>query len=193
MTINRSTISGNRSSGGFGGGIANFGTMTISNSTISGNKAAFGGGVENDGLAIINNTTISNNKSKGKNSGGGLANDGFTVILRNSIVANNHAGGDCYGGPISRGYNLSSDKTCNFFGHGDRNNTDPKLGPLRNNGGPTQTHALLQGSPAIDAGNPKGCTDGHGHLLKTDQRGKPRPDKEDKSGCDMGAYERQSD
>jgi hypothetical protein len=52
---------------------------------------------------------------------------------------------------------------------------------------------LLSGSPAIDAGNPNGCTDGNGNLLKTDQRGMPRPDKEDTGGCDMGAYERQSD
>jgi hypothetical protein len=53
--------------------------------------------------------------------------------------------------------------------------------------------ALLPGSPAIDAGNPAGCTDGLGHLLKTDQRGMPRPDKEDSVGCDMGAYESPSD
>jgi len=52
---------------------------------------------------------------------------------------------------------------------------------------------LLSGSPAIDAGNPSGCTNGNGHLLKTDQRGFPRPDEEDKSGCDMGAFERQQD
>jgi hypothetical protein len=51
--------------------------------------------------------------------------------------------------------------------------------------------ALLSGSPAIDAGNPKGCTDALGHLLKTDQRGKPRPDPEHTVGCDMGAYESQ--
>ena len=50
--------------------------------------------------------------------------------------------------------------------------------------------ALLPGSPAIDAGNPSGCTDDQGNLLKTDQRGQPRPDKEDTGGCDMGAYER---
>jgi hypothetical protein len=67
------------------------------------------------------------------------------------------------------------------------------LGPLQNNGGPTQTMALPSGSPAIDAGNPNGCTDNKGHLLKTDQRGMPRPDKEDSGGCDMGAYESQSD
>jgi hypothetical protein len=93
----------------------------------------------------------------------------------------------------SKGYNLSSDSTCNFSGAGDLNNTNPMLGPLQNNGGPTATMALLSGSPAIDAGNPTGCTDGQGHLLKTDQRGRPRPDTEDISGCDMGAYERQSD
>ena len=93
----------------------------------------------------------------------------------------------------SNGYNLSSDGTCNFNSTGDLNNTDPKLGQLGNHGGPTQTIPLLSGSPAIDAGNPNGCTDGHGHLLKTDQRGKPRPDKEDTGGCDMGAYERQKD
>jgi hypothetical protein len=53
--------------------------------------------------------------------------------------------------------------------------------------------ALPSGSPAVDAGNPSGCSDGLGHLLKTDQRGQPRPDTEDTGGCDMGAYERQSD
>jgi hypothetical protein len=71
--------------------------------------------------------------------------------------------------------------------------TDPLLGPLQNNGGPTQTQALLSGSPAIDAGNPSGCTDGNGHLLKTDQRGMPRHDPEDTRGCDIGAYESQRD
>jgi hypothetical protein len=62
---------------------------------------------------------------------------------------------------------------------------DPKLGPLQSNGGPTQTHALLPGSPAIDAGNPGGCRDKLGALLITDQRGFPRP----AVGCDIGAYE----
>jgi len=56
-----------------------------------------------------------------------------------------------------------------------------------------KTQALLPGSPAIDAGNPGSCTDNHGHPLTTDQRGAPRPDKEDTSGRDMGAYERQID
>jgi hypothetical protein len=94
---------------------------------------------------------------------------------------------------LSIGYSLSSDSTCNFSNTGDLNNTDPMLGLLQDNVGPTQTHVLLPGSPAIDAGNPSGCTDSKGHLLKADQRGKPRPDKEDSGGCDMGADERQSD
>jgi hypothetical protein len=70
---------------------------------------------------------------------------------------------------------------------GHLDNTDPKLGTLEYYGGPTQTIPLLTGSPTIDAGNPSGCADGLGHLLKTDQHCKPHPDTEDKTGCDMGA------
>jgi hypothetical protein len=69
---------------------------------------------------------------------------------------------------------------------------DPKLGPLENNGGPTQTHALLAGSPAIDGGNPGGCRDNLGALLTTDQRGFPRPvdgNNDSVVRCDIGAYE----
>jgi hypothetical protein len=94
----------------------------------------------------------------------------------------------------SKGHNLSSDRTCNFNRSGDLNDHDPLLGPLLNNGGPTATMALPPGSPVIDAGsNPAGCTDGLGHLLTTDQRGMPRPDKEDSVGCDIGAYESSKD
>jgi hypothetical protein len=195
VTISNSTITGNSVSGafgaGFGGGIGNAGTATISDSTISGNVAtAYGGGIFNEGnLTTINNSTVSGNKGY---KGGGVANYSGTAILQNSIVANN-SGQNCYESMASKGYNLSSDSTCNFNSTGDLNNTNPELGPLQNNGGPTQTMALLSGSPAIDAGNPSGCTDGHGNLLKTDQRGKPRHDTEDSGGCDMGAYERQSD
>ena len=125
------------------------------------------------------------------------------AYLQNSILAHNlvkvvffHVTStpeNCYGSMTSKGYDMSSDGTCNFSSSGDWNNTDPLLGSLQPNGGPTQTQALLPGSPAIDAGNPSGCTDGLGHLLKTDQRGLPRPNTEDKSGCDMGAYEKQGD
>lgn len=57
----------------------------------------------------------------------------------------------------------------------------------------TQTMALRPDSPAVDAGNPAGCTDGQGHLLHTEQRGEPRPDPEDTGGCDIGAHELQGD
>jgi hypothetical protein len=89
----------------------------------------------------------------------------------------------------SKGYNLSNDSSCGFKGPGDLNNIDPMLGPLQNNGGPTLTQALPSNSPALDAGNPAGCTDSKGNLLKTDQRGSPRPDSTDVGGCDIGAVD----
>jgi hypothetical protein len=204
LTIKNSTFSGNVARQHEGGGIANYGTLTITNSTFSGNIArrsllgSLAGGILNGGLfqstgtLAINNSTLSGNVARGGKGGGIFNVKGSTVVLQNSIVANN-TGGNCHGAVSSNGYNLSSDSTCDFDGAGDLNNTDPDLGKLQNNGGPTQTIALLPGSPAIDSGNPSGCTDGNGHLLKTDQRGKPRPDKEDTGGCDRGAYERQKD
>jgi hypothetical protein len=196
LTIKNSTIAGNAVSGGFGagfgGGIGNLGTATVINSTLSGNRAqAWGGGIGNEGTLIINNSTISGNQGS---YGGGVTNSTHEMTLQNSIIANN-SGGNCYAYATitSNGYNLSSDGTCNFNSRGDLNNHDPMLGPLQNNGGPTQTMALSPGSPAIDAGNPAGCKDAQGNLLTTDQRGQPRPDKEDKTGCDIGAFESPSD
>jgi hypothetical protein len=181
--------------------------VTISNSTLTGNSAVAqcsrggegsGGGIFIEGGTLTtNNSTLSGNSAMGKTSGLGGGIYKFdaegTVTIQNSIVANSPLGGNCNGAMTSKGYNLSSDSSCDFDNTGDLNNTDPKLGQLGNYGGSTQTIPLLSGSPAIDAGNPSGCTDGQGHLLKTDQRGKPRPDKEDTGGCDMGAYERQKD
>ena len=203
LTINNSTISANTAGSrcglfncpGNGGGIENLGRLVINNSTISGNYAygvqasiySRGGGIENFGGTLsISNSTISGNSGA---NGGGIYGIGF---FQNTIVANNSLQ-NCYNQGGSSGYNLSSDGSCNFHNTGDMNNTNPELGPLQNNGGPTDTMALLPGSPAIDAGNPSGCTDGQGNLLKTDQRGMPRPDREDTRGCDIGAYESQSD
>jgi len=213
LTIYNSTIAGNtvgnilRSNASLphetlaheplGGGIYNAGTGTINNSTIESNIAydnGSGGGIYNQYMLAISNGTITDNIVDGLGLGGGIFNNfSSTTILQNSIVANSPSGGNCAGTIDSSGYNLSSDGTCNFNNAGDLNNVDPLLGPLENNGGPTYTQALLPRSPAIDAGNPSGCTDEQGHLLKIDQRGYPRPDKEDTGGCDMGAYERQSD
>ncbi len=201
LTIANSTVSDNHvslsgcshSCSARGGGIYNVGTLVLYNSTISGNTASpYGQGngsgiyTASPGTAIIQNSTL------GGNGGSGAATIWGTAAVQNSIVANNGSS-NCGGAITSNGYNLSSDATCNFTSTGDLNNTDPMLGPLHYNGGPTQTTALHSGSPAVDAGNPNGCTDGLGHLLTTDQRGKPRPDPEDTGGCDMGAYERQSD
>ena len=220
LTIINSTIAGNAAIAicasarcdAFGGGIANGtnATLTINNSTLSGNVAearckfvppllscpAGGGGIDTGGTLIINNSTLSGNAAYptgdvSRDVGGEIF--GGPATLQNSIVANSTSGGNCNGSITSKGYNLSSDGSCSFKGPGDMNNINPVLGKLGNYGGPTQTIPLLSGSPAIDAGNPSGCTDGHGHLLKTDQRGMPRPDTEDKTGCDMGAYERQGD
>ena len=197
LAINNSTLNGNGASGhlgGGGGGIAiATGTAKISNSTLSGNGAiGGGGGISNAGTVTINNSTLSGNVTRNSSGGGGISNVG-TATLQNSIVANNTSGGNCSGTMTSNGYNLSSDGTCTFSNTGDLNSAHPKLGTLGNYGGPTQTIPLLSGSPAIDAGNPNGCTNSNGHLLKTDQRGQPRPDKEDSGGCDMGAYESQKD
>jgi hypothetical protein len=169
-----------------GGGIYNLGSLKVNNSTISGNGALFSGGIANRGTLSVNNSTIAGNNGIV----GGIGIYSGTATLQNSIVAN-LVGGNCGNTIVSNGYNLSSDATCNFTSIGDLNNTDPMLGPLQYNGGPTQTMALPSGSPAVDAGNPTGCTDGLGHLLKTDQRGKPRPDAEETAGCDIGAYEYQ--
>jgi hypothetical protein len=211
VTINNSTVSYNQAniacscSGSYGGGIDNAGTLAINNSTISENFIgqlgdAYGGGIDNTGTLTINNTTISHNTAYGQwASVPGIYNDssdGYTATLQNSIVALNRlwAGVEnCAGTMTSNGYNLSSDDTCNFNGPGDMNNTKPRLGKLGNNGGPTQTIRLLKGSPAIDAGNPNGCTDDKGNLLKTDQRGWRRPGKSDTGACDIGAFEVQHD
>jgi hypothetical protein len=115
------------------------------------------------------------------------------VRVRNSIVANNE-GDNCDGTMVSHGYNLSSDGSCGFNGAGDLINTDPSIAALADNGGPTRTHALLLNSPAIDGGDPLGCSDYSDQLLAVDQRGLPRTrdgDGDATETCDIGAYELQ--
>jgi hypothetical protein len=197
LTLNRSTVKNNAVGAiyAYGGGICSTGKLAINDSTISANTASGtsgggGGGVYvSGGTATINNSTISGNG--GTPNGGDIYNNA-TMTIQNSIVANSASGGNCYGKITSNGYNLSSDNTCTFSNSGDINGVNPMLGPLQNNGGPTQTMALPAGSRALNAGNPKGCTDNLGRLLKTDQRGRARPDPGDTSGCDMGAYENET-
>ena len=202
LTVTASTISGNTAYHGSGGGIANSDVLTLSNSTISGNEAGSsagtGGGIANTGVLRLSNSTISGNSSAGT---GGIYNGASgSITVANTIVAANSGPpdrSDCFGALTSRGYNLLGNNAgCAGLidgVNGDRVGTpssplDPRLGPLQDNGGPTLTHALLPGSPALDAGDPSGCRDSNGAPLATDQRGEPRPAAA--SGrCDIGAYE----
>lgn len=193
MTVNRSAINRNQGAFDTSGVYNNYEAVAIiNNTTISFNGAGYDGpAVSNYGTMNISNGTIVGNLSDFTI--GGLFDYQGNVTLQNTIVADNNQS-NCSGTIVSAGYNLSSDSSCNFDGSGDLNNIEPKLGPLRNNGGPTRTMAELPGSPTIDAGNPEGCTDGQGHRLRTDQRGFPRPGVFDrKHRCDIGAFERQKD
>jgi len=184
-----------------GGGLNVYGypadSQAIVNSTITGNEAiaptgGSGGGILHGGFGAsrleVSSSTISENSadsSGGTGNGGNLfdpGQEGRTTVLLNTIVANGSAkteGGNCYGAGIqSAGHNIDSLDECNFTATGDQVNTNPLIGPLASNGGPTQSMALLSGSPAIDAGGLP-CP-------PTDQRGVPRPQG---PGCDIGAYE----
>jgi CSLREA domain-containing protein len=198
--IRNSTIFANGNGAMYGGGILNEGTLTIINSTISGNISTIdGGGIANWGTAHLYNVTITNNQAdydyNNTGNGGGIYNDPTgTLTIQNIILAGNtdginasYAKPDCSGTLTSAGFNLIQEITgCTITGvtTGNITGLDPLLGPLQDNGGPTFTHALLTGSPAINAGNPAGCTDQNGVLLGTDQRGYVR-----NGVCDKGAYE----
>jgi hypothetical protein len=205
LILSNSTISGNSASSR-GGGIYNSGTLSLTNSTVSGNSvsgndggnpARFqGGGIFNNAALTLTNSTISDNSA---GTGGGVLNDaqeltGGTININNSIIANSASGGDCknlsfnLGGMINAEYSLIEDGLSCVNGTNQNNLTgDPNLGPLQDNGGPTFTHALLPGSPAIDKGNST--------LIEDDQRGFSRPvdDPASPNGSgnlsDIGAFE----
>ena len=192
VTITDSTISGNSAS--FGGGILNaFGGMaTITNSTISGNTAGLeGGGIWNSRTVNASFVTIADNDAGASGQGGGIFNSGGTVNIKNSIVGDNTAGGggpNCSGVIMPSGANLTTDSSCGMgftqvpsTGAGGLN-----LGPLANNGGPTQTHALLAGSAAVDFAADCVFLTPPGGPASFDQRGVVRPQG---SACDVGAYE----
>jgi hypothetical protein len=211
VTLSNSTVVANSANGnGFNAGNAGGifhqgGTLQVVNSTISGNAAnglsetgGAGGGVITAGFnapasVTFLNSTIANNQAR--TAGGGVG----TVVLaapasttfKNTIVAGNVAPADrnCanQGGTVtSQGHNLEDLDTCPFTAPGDKRKVEPLLAPLANNGGPTETHALLPGSPAIDAGSAD-CPP-----PLTDQRGVTRPQDGNMDGtaaCDIGAFE----
>lgn len=178
-TMFRSTISSNTASAVGGGIVITGGSLAATNSTVSGNTASRGGGIYYElGSLHLHSSTVSANGASLW--GGGIQGDVVTTFtIQNTIVADN-AGGDCGGVlPTSNGHNLDGDGSCGLTGTGDLSATDPLLGPLSHNGGRTLTHALLPGSPAIDAGDNEDCP-------FDDQRGLYRPAG---SGCDIGAFE----
>jgi hypothetical protein len=161
-TITNSSIiqndAGGKEPSGWGAGIGSEGSMEISNSTISGNGAdQEGGGIYNFGPLHITNCTISGNSAN--ENAGGIYNGATGIVeLENTILNEGDLGANIFnnGGAVtSHGYNISSDDAGGLLtGPGDQINTDPMVGSLQDNSGPTLTHALLPGSPAINAGDP---------------------------------------
>ncbi len=199
---------------GYGGGVFILeGAVTMTNSTVSRNMArqgcsigylvggqcspGEGGGIYvgflgNSSLSLVNTTVVENiacntgscdSGAMGSGIGGDL---GSAVTIISSVLDN--VGEDC--DPLlpltSGGHNIDSDDSCGLTDSTDSPNTDPMLGPLQDNGGPTLTHAPLPGSPAIDAIPLEDCLDAEGMPLLTDQRGVERPQG---PRCDIGAVE----
>ena len=199
LTVTRSTVGNNSATvagtdhNGGGGIYHDGGTATFMNSTISGNTASITGTTANGGGALYIDTgavTFTNNTVAANTAnvpGGGVFNSSVTATtLQNTILAKNSAPSGTNCSPTasfsSLGNNIDSADTCNLTAGADKKNTDPLLGTLQDNGGPTFTQALRAGSPAIDAGNNATCP-------ATDQRGVPRPQPSGGT-CDIGAYER---
>jgi parallel beta-helix repeat protein len=199
LTMTGCTVSLNKA-GFYGGGIYNeSGTATLTNCTVSDNEAiSEGAGIYNveSGTVNLTNCTVSGNKANSE--GGGISNEYGDMTLINCTISDNEAsvGGGIYNSdtltltctivygntasaPNYNIYGSYTDVGENIVDEPPGSAPDPLLGPLQDNGGPTETHALLDGSPAIDAcvGN---C------IVNEDQRGIGRPQYDH---CDIGAYE----
>ncbi len=202
VTLTDVRIEGNTAS--HGGGIENdvLSTLVLTGVTLSGNTALVGGGLENQASspgATLTNVTVSGNTG---GVGGAIeimagtvdllnvtlngTLDGAPDSIRNTIVAGSCTAGGCMGGACTtEDHNIDTGTGCGFADPSDLNSTDPGLGPLQDNGGPTFTQALAAGSPAIDAAG--GCPP-----PATDQRGVARPvdgNGDSVAVCDIGAFE----
>ncbi len=184
LALTGCTVSGNTADFyGVGGGIDNSGTMTLTDCTVAGNTADLGGGgLYNSGTLTLTDCTVAGNAA---DLGGGIESIGGNVTLANTIVADDASGGDV-DGAVSGSHNLIGDAASSG---GLLNGIDgnivgvaPNLGVLAYNGGPTQTMALLPGSPAIDAGDNSLVPAG----LTNDQRGALRIKG---AAVDIGAFE----
>ncbi len=179
------TNGGNGGNGGsaWGGGIyLGAGVATCVNNTLAFNQSSYGsGGARGEGGGALSGTHGLPGVA-GQNGvapvGGIAAMGGGTVNLANNIVAYSTPT-NCMGAVVDAGHNISSDASGSLYAAGSMQNTDPLLGPLVDNGGPTLTMELLPGSPAFDAGADSSCP-------STDQRGVPRPQL---ARCDIGAFE----
>jgi hypothetical protein len=216
MVLNSAIISNSVTASG-GGIRSTNNSLVIENSTISSNSAnGAGGGLYDEAAALLcrqgsvslYNTTVTNNiadadLSSGADSGG-VSNETPCVAFsfKNGIIAYNFGavlvGGfrvnapnqDCAGTLTSQGFNIVGGVPPDCTLNGPYTVADAKLGPLQNNGGPTPTHALLPGSPAIDAGETPLCTNHAGLPVLGDQRGFARPAFGAVAlRCDIGAFE----
>lgn len=186
VTVDGSTIFDNRGELGGGGLLVETGSLEVVNSTVSTNRGTLGIG---GGIAAIDSdvyllhATVTGNDASGPGAGGGLfTTDPDLISAEGSIIAGNPTGGDCSGLVEDVATNLDSDGTCFDGSGGSITAPDPLLGPLDDHGGPTPTHPLLGGSPALDVGDPASCA----AAGNVDQRGETRPSG---GGCDLGAFE----
>jgi CSLREA domain-containing protein len=182
-TIQRSTFVGNEAESGAGIVVVPGGEVTVSNSTFAGNTASEGdgGGIDNRGTLTLKSSTLVGNSAS--TAGGGIDNEG-TATLANTIVAGSTHGGNCSGFDAAGTSNMADDPTCGPAFTRVRL-ARLRLGPLADNGGPTETIALRHGSVAIDAGD-NGAAQG----LITDQRGQGYP-RIVGPRVDIGAFELQ--
>ncbi|MBA3415529.1 MAG: hypothetical protein H0U10_09930 [Chloroflexia bacterium] len=220
VTLTDTTVSGNTAEGcalcrGLGGGIyVDSGTLDLANTTVSGNTAQSGDSLDADGegggiytlggAVTLSNGTVAFNTAGAAGTGGAgggvfVSNQSTgSLTFRNSILARNNAdlqSEDLAGAGTfsSQGYNLLGASPGSILAPTDIVDPNPLLGPLANNGGSTQTHALQTGSPAIDAANPAAPGSGGTACETTDQRGTIRPqdgDGDASATCDIGAFEK---